>query len=99
MDVFLGVSVFFDEMDVLLKIYVEGKYVMFLDDKYWVDVNFILCIIYGNLEGFVFVDGMVYIEYMILKGMIDKYWMGNFDFELLLCMLELYDVKDYGNYG
>lgn len=98
-DVLPGASEFSGQMDALLKTYIEGKYAMFPDDKHWADANSTLRITYGNLEGSAPVDGMAYTEHTTLKGMIDKYRTGNPDFELLPRMLELYEAKDYGNYG
>lgn len=90
---------FSDEMDAILKVYVEGKYVMFPDDKHWSDANSTLRITYGKLEGSAPVDGMMYTSHTTLKGIIAKWQTGNPDFELLPRMLELYEKKDYGEYA
>lgn len=90
---------FSDEMDALLKVYVEGKHAMFPDMKHWSDANSTLRVTYGKLEGSAPVDGMAYTEHTTLKGMIDKYNTGNPDFELEPRMIELYKQKDYGDYA
>jgi hypothetical protein len=94
-----GAAEFSTEMDALLKTYVEGKMVMFPDEKRWPDANSTLRITYGKLEGSAPVDGMAYTSHTTLKGIIDKYNTGNPDFELLPRMLELYNAKDYGDYA
>lgn len=90
---------FSNQMDDLLKVYVEGKRVMFPDAKHWPDANSTLRITYGKLEGSAPTDGMRYTEHTTLKGMIDKYNTGNPDFELDQRMKDLYAKKEYGNYA
>lgn len=86
-------------MAALLKDYIKGKKEMFSDMNQWSDANSTLRVTYGNLEGSAPVDGMAYTEHTTLKGMIDKYNTGNPDFELEPRMLELYQSKNYANYG
>ncbi len=88
-----------EQMNAYLKLFVEGKKVMFSDEKQWSDANSTLRLTYGNLEGSAPVDGMAYTEHTTLKGMIDKFNTGNPDFELQPRMVELYQQKNYGNYG
>jgi hypothetical protein len=92
-------QVFDASMTELLKLYVEGKYAMFPEEKHWADANSTLRITYGKLEGSVPADGMAYTEHTTLDGVIAKYNTGNPDFELLPRMLELYENKEYGDYG
>ena len=87
------------EMNGLLQVYVEGKLVMFPNDKHWPDANSTLRITYGQLEGSAPTDGMMYTEHTTLDGMISKYNSGNPDFELLPRMLELHKAKNYGPYA
>lgn len=87
------------EMNNLLQLYVEGKFVMFPNDKHWPDANSTLRITYGKLEGSAPTDGMKYIEHTTLDGMITKYYSGNVDFELQPRMLELHKDKNYGQYA
>jgi hypothetical protein len=87
------------EMTTLLKRYVEGKKVMFPNEKHWPDANSTLRISYGKLEGSSPADGMMYTEHTTLDGIIAKYNSGNPDFELLPRMLDLHKTKDYGQYA
>jgi hypothetical protein len=91
--------IFDTKMTELLKGFVEGKYVMFPNDKHWSDANSTLRISYGQLEGSSPVDGMKYTEHTTLGGMIAKYNTGNPDFELAPRMLDLYAKKDFGEYA
>lgn len=94
-----GLRSFYTNMDQLLKLYVEGKQVMFPNDKHWPDANSTLRITYGQLEGSAPRDGMMYTEHTTMDGIIEKYNTGNPDFELLPRMLELYEKKEYGPYS
>ncbi len=83
----------------LLKTYVKGKLEMFPEQKHWADANSTLRITYGKLEGSEPQDGVAYLEHTTLDGVIDKYYSGNPDFELLPRMLELHKKKEYGRYA
>jgi hypothetical protein len=87
------------DMNGLLQVYVEGKLMLFPNDKHWPDANSTLRITYGQLEGSAPTDGMMYTEHTTLDGMISKYNSGNPDFELLPRMLELHKAKNYGPYA
>ena len=82
-----------------MQLYVEGKYVMFPNEKHWPDANSTLRITYGQLEGSSPVDGMAYTEHTTLDGMIAKNSTGNPDFELMPRMFELASNKTYGPYA
>lgn len=88
-----------EQMETLLKVYVKGNLEMFPDKKHWADANSTLRITYGKLEGSKPQDGVQYLEYTTLDGIIDKYYSGNEDFELLPRMLELHKEKNYGPYA
>ena len=87
------------KMEALLKLYVEGKKEMYPDGKHWADANSTLRITYGKLEGSQPQDGMKYLAHTTLKGMVDKFYTGNPDFELNDRVLELYKDKQYGKYA
>ncbi|MCO5259995.1 MAG: S46 family peptidase [Crocinitomicaceae bacterium] len=86
-------------MEDLLKTYVKGKLEMFPEQKHWADANSTLRITYGKIEGSEPQDGVQYLEHTTLDGVIDKYYSGNEDFELLPRMLDLYKKKEYGRYA
>ena len=94
-----GVRSLYTQMDDLLKIYVAGKQEMFPEGKHWPDANSTLRITYGKLEGSSPRDGMAYTEHTTTAGIIEKYNTGNPDFDLLPGMVELYNKKDFGDYG
>jgi hypothetical protein len=87
------------EVNKWMQVYVEGKYMMFPNDKHWPDANSTLRLTYGQLEGSAPTDGMRYTEHTTLDGIIAKYNTGNPDFELLPRMLDLHAAKNYGPYA
>ena len=95
----MGYRNFQREVSSLMQLYVEGKYVMFPNEKHWPDANSTLRITYGQLEGSAPIDGMAYTEHTTLNGMIAKNKTGNPDFELAPRMIQLAADKTYGPYG
>jgi len=82
------------KMDRLLKIYIEGKHVMFAKDKHWSDANGTLRIAYGKLEDSYTKEK----NYSTIEGILEKNKTNNPDFELLPQIKELYERKEYGGY-
>jgi hypothetical protein len=82
------------KMDRLLKIYIEGKHVMFTTDKHWSDANGTLRIAYGKLEDSYTKEK----NYSTIEGILEKNKTNNPDFELLPRIKELYEKKEYGGY-
>jgi len=97
-DIVPKLDAFTSKMDELLKIYIEGKHVMFPKDKHWPDANGTLRIAYGKLEGSSPKDGLEYKNHSTVEGILEKNRTNNPDFELLPRVKELYEKKDYGSY-
>lgn len=98
-DVVPKLDEFTSKMDDLLKVYIEGKHVMFPKDKHWPDANSTLRIAYGKLEGSTPKDGMSYKDHSTAEGILEKNRINNPDFELLPRIKELYEKKEYGDYA
>ena len=98
-DVLPKMRSFMPKMNSLLKTYVEGKLVMFPNDKHWPDANSTLRVTYGKIEGSAPVDGMQYLEHTTTDGILQKHASGNPDFNLLPGMVDLYHSKDFGPYA
>jgi hypothetical protein len=89
---------FAQQEQALMKIYVEGILTMFPEKKTWADANSTMRIAYGKLEGSAPVDGMKYLHYSTIKGIMQKYDPENPDFELPARFLKLYEEGDWGDY-
>ncbi|WP_052598580.1 S46 family peptidase [Aureispira sp. CCB-QB1] len=86
------------EEQALMKIYVEGILTMFPEKKTWADANSTMRIAYGKVEGSAPVDGMKYLHYSTMKGIMQKYDPNNPDFQLTDRFLKLYKEGDWGAY-
>lgn len=89
---------FAQQEQALMKIYVEGILTMFPEKKTWADANSTMRIAYGKLEGSAPVDGMKYLHYSTIKGIMQKYDPENPDFQLTDRFLKLYKEGDWGAY-
>jgi hypothetical protein len=84
--------------DELMQRYVEGMMVMFPDRKMWSDANSTMRIAYGKIDGSQPYDGMKYLHFTTIDGIMQKYDPKNPDFELTDRFIELYNKKDFGDY-
>lgn len=91
-------AAFAQQEQALMKIYVEGVLTMFPEKKTWADANSTMRIAYGKLEGSAPVDGMQYLHYSTIKGIMQKYDPENPDFQLTDRFLKLYEEGDWGAY-
>ena len=91
-------AAFVNEEEKLMKRYVGGMLEMFPDKKIWADANSTLRIAYGKLEGSAPHDGMQYLHYTTIDGIMQKYDPENPDFVLTDRFIELYKKGDFGDY-
>jgi hypothetical protein len=89
---------FMTKEDELMQRYVEGMMVMFPDRKMWSDANSTMRIAYGKIDGSQPYDGMKYLHFTTIDGIMQKYDPKNPDFELTDRFIELYNKKDFGDY-
>lgn len=94
-----GYKAFSQKEEALMKTYVEGMLVMFPDRNMWADANSTLRIGYGKVDGSAPRDGMQYLHYTTIDGIMQKYDPENPDFQLTSRFLELYHEGDYGDYA
>ena len=67
--------------------------------SFWADANSTLRLTYGKVEGSAPRDGMQYTWFTTMDGIIEKYNTGEADFEVPQRLLDLYEEKNYGQYG
>jgi hypothetical protein len=89
-----------NEIESMMRIYVDGLRKLMPDKKYWSDANSTLRLSYGKIEGSTPRDGMTYKHYTTLEGIMEKYIPEkNGEFDVDKKLIELYNKKDYGRYG
>ena len=81
------------------KKYMKALMEVFPEDRFYPDANFTLRANYGRVQGFEPKDGMIYTPKTYLKGVKEKYKPGDYEFDVPQKLLDLYNTKDYGQYG
>ncbi len=80
--------------------YMEAQLlVMEKNRKFYPDANSSLRLTYGKVKGYQPKDGMSYHFYTYLDGVMEKYIPNDYEFDVPKKLRDLYDAKDYGQYG
>ncbi len=83
----------------LMKSFVKSLMMAYPEKSFWADANSTLRLTYGKVEGSAPRDGMQYTWFTTMDGIIEKYNTGEADFEVPQRLLDLYEEKNYGQYG
>ncbi|WP_111708104.1 S46 family peptidase [Lutibacter citreus] len=81
------------------KKYMKALMEVFPSKRFFPDANSTLRVTYGQVKGYAPKDGMRYGNTTYLKGVIEKYVPGDYEFDVPKKLLELYNTKDYGQYA
>nr|WP_294775872.1 S46 family peptidase [uncultured Flavobacterium sp.] len=68
-------------------------------DRIFPDANSTLRVTYGKIKGYKPNDAVIYEPFTYLDGVIEKYIPGDYEFDVPKKLIDLYNTKDYGNYG
>ena len=97
------VSAPFNEKDAkiqeLMRHYMKAQMEVFPERKFYPDANFTLRASYGEVKGYSPRDGVYYKPFSYLKGVMEKYKPGDYEFDVSQKLIDLYNAKDYGQYG
>ena len=63
------------------------------------DANSTLRVTYGKIKGYKPNDAVYYEPFTTLDGVMEKYVPGDYEFDVPKKLIDLYNAKDYGNYG
>jgi Peptidase S46 len=63
------------------------------------DANSTLRVTYGKIKGYKPNDAVYYEPFTTLDGVMEKYVPGDYEFDVPQKLIDLYNAKDYGNYG
>ncbi|MBF00147.1 S46 family peptidase [Flavobacterium coralii] len=69
------------------------------DARIFPDANSTLRVTYGKVKGYEPRDAVYYEPVTYLDGVIEKYVPGDYEFDVPQKLIELYNKKDYGQYG
>jgi len=86
------------EADAWMKLYVEGLREMQADKKFYPDANLTLRVAYGQVKSYQPKDGVTYLPFTYLSGIMEKEDPNNNEFEVPEKLKTLYKSKDFGQY-
>jgi hypothetical protein len=86
------------QINQLQKEYMLGLKETVKDKKFYPDANGTMRVSFGKVAGYKGKDGIEYLHYTTLDGLVEKNKTGEEDFYVKPRLLELYDKKDFGQY-
>jgi hypothetical protein len=87
------------EIEAVQKEYMKALMDVFPNKRFYPDANSTLRVNYGLLQGYEPKDGVYYTTQTFLKGVMEKYIPGDYEFDVPQKLQDLYKSKDYGQYG
>jgi len=81
------------------KEYMTALMTVFPNKRFPPDANSTLRVNYGMVQGYEPKDGIYYMNKTYLKGVMEKYVPGDYEFDVPQKLQELYKAKDYGQYA
>lgn len=87
------------QINQLQKEYMQGLKENVKDKKFYPDANGTLRVSFGKVSDYKGKDGIEYLHYTTLDGLIEKNKTGEEDFYVKPRVIELYNKKDYGQYA
>lgn len=81
------------------KKYMKALMEVFPNKTFWPDANSTMRVTYGQVNGYEPKDAVYYRPKTYLKGVIEKYVPGDYEFDVSPKLRSLYEAKDYGQYA
>jgi hypothetical protein len=83
----------------LQRTYMQAQMDVMKEKRFYPDANSTLRLTYGNVKGFQARDAVKYDYYSYMDGLMEKYKPGDYEFDVPEKLRELYQKKDFGQYG
>jgi len=83
----------------LQKEYMRLQREVIKDKKFYPDANGTLRVAYGKVDDYRPRDGVQYLHYTTLDGLVEKHNSGHEDFYVTPKLIEMYEKKDFGSYA
>ncbi|MDP2067324.1 MAG: S46 family peptidase [Lutibacter sp.] len=87
------------QVEAVQKEYMKALMEVFPNNRFFPDANSTLRVTYGQVRGYQPNDGVYYGETTYLDGVMEKYVPGDYEFDVPQKLQDLYNAKDYGQYG
>ncbi|MBI5915822.1 MAG: S46 family peptidase [Bacteroidetes bacterium] len=88
-----------DRTEALQQTYMKAQMEVFPNRKFYPDANGTMRVSYGKVQGYQPQDGVTFASQTYLDGVMEKYVPGDYEFDVPARLRELYEKKDYGQYG
>ncbi|MCX6293373.1 MAG: S46 family peptidase [Sphingobacteriales bacterium] len=79
--------------------YMQAQLTVFSNKRFYPDANSTLRVTYGKVKGYAPKDAVKYNFYTYMDGIMEKYKPGDYEFDLPQKLIDLYNAKDFGQYG
>lgn len=83
----------------LQRTYMKAQLELNKDSRIFPDANSTLRVTYGKVKGYEPKDATLYTPVTYLDGVMEKYIPGDYEFDVPAKLIDLYNKKDYGQYG
>ena len=83
----------------LQRTYMKAQLELNTESRIFPDANSTLRVTYGKVKGYEPKDATVYTPITYLDGVMEKYIPGDYEFDVPKKLVDLYNTKDYGQYG
>lgn len=83
----------------LQRTYMKAQLELNKNSRLFPDANSTLRVTYGKVKGYAPKDATLYTAKTYLDGVLEKYIPGDYEFDVPKKLLDLYNTKDYGQYG
>jgi len=87
------------EINAVQKEYMTALMKVFPNERFYPDANSTLRVNYGMVQGYSPKDGVYYTNKSYLKGVMEKYVPGDYEFDVPQKLQDLYNAKDFGPYA
>ncbi|PHQ57362.1 MAG: serine protease [Lutibacter sp.] len=81
------------------KQYMKALMEVFPKKRFFPDANSTLRVTYGQVRGYEPKDGIYFNTTTYLKGVVEKFVPGDYEFDVPKKLIDLYNTKDYGQYS
>lgn len=88
-----------DKINLLQRTYMKALMEVLKEKRFYPDANSTLRVTYGKVEGYQPKDGMFYVPFTYLDGVMEKFKPGDYEFDVPEKLRQLHASKDYGPYG
>ncbi|MBK6950337.1 MAG: S46 family peptidase [Haliscomenobacter sp.] len=88
-----------DKINLLQRTYMKALMEVLKEKRFYPDANSTLRVTYGKVEGYQPKDGVFYVPFTYLDGVMEKFKPGDYEFDVPEKLRQLHASKDYGPYG